>query len=212
MLQPQIDNAAHALERRSQFTALRLGRVRVLFTASGHLLANQPLAAFLGALKQFKALHQFRIVLALPPRDCKNDRRDARSSEQPGQRIEQRIGRCHRYGQAFDVVVINFVNERLRLCRVDRGVEHAGVHVVLAHPTHAWQVETWEQPNVTSRRGLVEVVEFCGGLSDIGERGLARGLRYGRDQKRGRYEHCESADYQLQHWLPLSGRSRDQGR
>lgn len=28
------------------------------------------------------------------------------------QRIEQRIGRCHRYGQKHDVVVINFVNER----------------------------------------------------------------------------------------------------
>ena len=28
------------------------------------------------------------------------------------QRIEQRIGRCHRYGQKFDVVVINFVNQR----------------------------------------------------------------------------------------------------
>jgi len=28
------------------------------------------------------------------------------------QRIEQRIGRCHRYGQKFDVVVINFINER----------------------------------------------------------------------------------------------------
>ena len=27
------------------------------------------------------------------------------------QRIEQRIGRCHRYGQKFDVVVVNFVNE-----------------------------------------------------------------------------------------------------
>lgn len=27
------------------------------------------------------------------------------------QRIEQRIGRCHRYGQKFDVVVINFVND-----------------------------------------------------------------------------------------------------
>ena len=26
------------------------------------------------------------------------------------QRIEQRIGRCHRYGQQFDVVVINFLN------------------------------------------------------------------------------------------------------
>jgi len=26
------------------------------------------------------------------------------------QRIEQRIGRCHRYGQKFDVVVINFLN------------------------------------------------------------------------------------------------------
>tara|TARA_R110000868_G_scaffold120477_5_gene319926 strand:+ start:9903 stop:12770 length:2868 start_codon:yes stop_codon:yes gene_type:complete len=28
------------------------------------------------------------------------------------QRVEQRIGRCHRYGQQFDVVVINFVNQR----------------------------------------------------------------------------------------------------
>ena len=28
------------------------------------------------------------------------------------QRIEQRIGRCHRYGQKHDVVVINFVNEK----------------------------------------------------------------------------------------------------
>ena len=28
------------------------------------------------------------------------------------QRIEQRIGRCHRYGQKFDVVVVNFLNER----------------------------------------------------------------------------------------------------
>jgi len=26
--------------------------------------------------------------------------------------IEQRIGRCHRYGQKHDVVVINFLNER----------------------------------------------------------------------------------------------------
>jgi hypothetical protein len=28
------------------------------------------------------------------------------------QRVEQRIGRCHRYGQKCDVVVINFLNER----------------------------------------------------------------------------------------------------
>lgn len=28
------------------------------------------------------------------------------------QRVEQRIGRCHRYGQLFDVVVINFLNQR----------------------------------------------------------------------------------------------------
>jgi superfamily II DNA/RNA helicase len=28
------------------------------------------------------------------------------------QRIEQRIGRCHRYGQEHDVVVLNFLNER----------------------------------------------------------------------------------------------------
>jgi superfamily II DNA or RNA helicase len=27
------------------------------------------------------------------------------------QRIEQRIGRCHRYGQKFDVVVVNFINK-----------------------------------------------------------------------------------------------------
>lgn len=28
------------------------------------------------------------------------------------QRIEQRIGRCHRYGQRFDVVVVNFLNKK----------------------------------------------------------------------------------------------------
>ena len=28
------------------------------------------------------------------------------------QRVEQRIGRCHRYGQLNDVIVINFINER----------------------------------------------------------------------------------------------------
>lgn len=28
------------------------------------------------------------------------------------QRVEQRIGRCHRYGQKYDVVVINFLNRR----------------------------------------------------------------------------------------------------
>lgn len=28
------------------------------------------------------------------------------------QRVEQRIGRCHRYGQKHDVVVINFLNTR----------------------------------------------------------------------------------------------------
>ena len=28
------------------------------------------------------------------------------------QRVEQRIGRCHRYGQIHDVVVVNFLNER----------------------------------------------------------------------------------------------------
>ena len=27
------------------------------------------------------------------------------------QRIEQRIGRCHRYGQKYDVVVVNFLNK-----------------------------------------------------------------------------------------------------
>lgn len=35
------------------------------------------------------------------------------------QRIEQRIGRCHRYGQQHDVVVINFLNQRNETdCRV----------------------------------------------------------------------------------------------
>ena len=28
------------------------------------------------------------------------------------QRVEQRIERCHRYGQKHDVVVINFLNEK----------------------------------------------------------------------------------------------------
>ncbi|WP_082830355.1 helicase-related protein [Aeribacillus pallidus] len=28
------------------------------------------------------------------------------------QRIEQRIGRCHRYGKKYNVVVINFLNQK----------------------------------------------------------------------------------------------------
>jgi superfamily II DNA/RNA helicase len=35
------------------------------------------------------------------------------------QRIEQRIGRCHRYGQRYDVTVLNFVNS---LNRADQRV------------------------------------------------------------------------------------------
>lgn len=30
------------------------------------------------------------------------------------QRVEQRIGRCHRYGQKHDVVVVNFLNKKMR--------------------------------------------------------------------------------------------------
>ncbi|EKD28834.1 MAG: hypothetical protein ACD_79C00188G0005 [uncultured bacterium] len=41
------------------------------------------------------------------------------------QRIEQRIGRCHRYGQEHDVVVINFLNERNEVdCRVYELLEY----------------------------------------------------------------------------------------
>jgi ERCC4-related helicase len=40
------------------------------------------------------------------------------------QRIEQRIGRCHRYGQKHDVVVINFLNSRNAAdCRVHQLLE-----------------------------------------------------------------------------------------
>ena len=37
--------------------------------------------------------------------------RPTRPLDQPPQRIEQRIGRCHRYGQEHDVVVLNFLNK-----------------------------------------------------------------------------------------------------
>ena len=41
------------------------------------------------------------------------------------QRIEQRIGRCHRYGQKFDVVVINFLNQKNAAdCRVYELLQH----------------------------------------------------------------------------------------
>lgn len=40
------------------------------------------------------------------------------------QRIEQRIGRCHRYGQQHDVVVINFLNEKNEAdCRIHELLE-----------------------------------------------------------------------------------------
>ncbi|CAA2155756.1 RNA polymerase-associated protein RapA [Methylobacterium brachiatum] len=41
------------------------------------------------------------------------------------QRVEQRIGRCHRYGQKLDVVVVNFLNLRNRV--------EARVHDLLRH-------------------------------------------------------------------------------
>jgi len=41
------------------------------------------------------------------------------------QRVEQRIGRCHRYGQKHDVVVINFLNKKNAAdCRVYELLEH----------------------------------------------------------------------------------------
>jgi len=41
------------------------------------------------------------------------------------QRVEQRIGRCHRYGQKHDVVVINFLNQKNEAdCRVYELLEH----------------------------------------------------------------------------------------
>lgn len=40
----------------------------------------------------------------------KNDPRSA-SKIDPPQQVEQRIGRCHRYGQKHDVVVVNFLNQ-----------------------------------------------------------------------------------------------------
>ena len=41
------------------------------------------------------------------------------------QRVEQRIGRCHRYGQKYDVVVINFINKNNRADqRVYQLLEH----------------------------------------------------------------------------------------
>ncbi len=41
------------------------------------------------------------------------------------QRVEQRIGRCHRYGQKHDVVVINFLNQKNQAdCRVYELLEH----------------------------------------------------------------------------------------
>ena len=39
------------------------------------------------------------------------------------QRIEQRIGRCHRYGQEHDVVVVNFLSQDNL---VDRRVQDLG--------------------------------------------------------------------------------------
>ena len=41
------------------------------------------------------------------------------------QRVEQRIGRCHRYGQKHDVVVVNFLNKKNEAdCRVYELLEH----------------------------------------------------------------------------------------
>lgn len=57
------------------------------------------------------------------------------------QRVEQRIGRCHRYGQKFDVVVINFLNQKMRQTG---GYSSCSVRsftcsmACLAHQTRCW--------------------------------------------------------------------------
>lgn len=40
------------------------------------------------------------------------------------QRIEQRIGRCHRYGQRYDVVVVNFLNKNNLVQQLELHVDH----------------------------------------------------------------------------------------
>jgi superfamily II DNA or RNA helicase len=83
------------------------------------------------------------------------------------QRIEQRIGRCHRYGQKFDVVVVNFV---------DRSNEaDARVYELLAQKFHLFEGVFGASDEVLGaigsgvdfERRIAEIYQNCRNPSDI---------------------------------------------
>ncbi|MCA8979235.1 MAG: DEAD/DEAH box helicase family protein [Planctomycetes bacterium] len=89
------------------------------------------------------------------------------------QRIEQRIGRCHRYGQKHDVVVVNFLNKR--------NAADQRVHQLLAEKFHLFdgvfgssdQVLGALESGVDVERRIAEIYQECRSEEAIAE-GFAR--------------------------------------
>ena len=83
------------------------------------------------------------------------------------QRIEQRIGRCHRYGQKHDVVVINFLNERNEADR--------RVHQLLEHKFNLFtgvfgasdEVLGSIEAGVDFERRILEIYQECRSETEI---------------------------------------------
>jgi len=83
------------------------------------------------------------------------------------QRIEQRIGRCHRYGQKHDVVVINFINERNQADR--------RVHELLEHKFNLFtgvfgasdDVLGSIEAGVDFERRILDIYQLCRSESEI---------------------------------------------
>lgn len=77
------------------------------------------------------------------------------------QRVEQRIGRCHRYGQQFDVVVINFLNQRnaadLRVLELLQDKFHLFDGVFGASDQVLGQIES----GIDFERRIAEIYDRC---------------------------------------------------
>lgn len=97
------------------------------------------------------------------------------------QRIEQRIGRCHRYGQKHDVVVINFLNERNEADRRVYELLNEKFHLFTGVFGASDEVLGTIESGVDFERRILEIYQQCRTVEEIEE--AFRGLREELDEK-----------------------------
>jgi hypothetical protein len=85
------------------------------------------------------------------------------------QRVEQRIGRCHRYGQEHDVVVINFLNKKNEAdCRVYELLEHK-FHLFEGVFGASDEVLGAIESGIDFERRILEIYQECRTVEEIKE-------------------------------------------